>query len=139
MNTGRYVYLMMESCLGGELWIHLKRVGRFRESAARFYVASVVEGIAYLHNLGCVYRDLKPENIMLDLNGYVKIVDFGFAKKMCPNEKTWTFCGTPDYMAPEIVMNQGHGFGADLWSLGILVFELLCGRPPFSAKDPMDM
>lgn len=138
-KDSRYVYLMMESCLGGELWIHLKRQGRFREGAARFYVASVVEAIAYLHSLSCVYRDLKPENIMLDLNGYVKIVDFGFAKKMSPSEKTWTFCGTPDYMAPEIVMNQGHSFGADLWSLGILVFELLCGRPPFSANDPMDM
>lgn len=134
----RYVYLMMDSCLGGELWLHLKHKGSFRETAARFYVASVVEGLAYIHSIGYVYRDLKPENLMLDATGYVKIVDFGFAKKIGRNEKTWTFCGTPDYMAPEIVMNHGHDFGADLWSVGVLIFELLCGRPPFAAKDPMD-
>ena len=134
----RYVYLMMNSCLGGELWLHLKHKGSFRESAARFYVASVIEGLAYVHSIGYVYRDLKPENLMLDSTGYVKIVDFGFAKKIGRNEKTWTFCGTPDYMAPEIVMNHGHDFGADLWSVGVLIFELLCGRPPFAAKDPMD-
>lgn len=134
----RYVYLMMDSCTGGELWLHLKHKGSFREQAAKFYVASVVEGLAYIHSIGYVYRDLKPENLMLDATGYVKIVDFGFAKKIGRNEKTWTFCGTPDYMAPEIVMNHGHDFGADLWSVGVLIFELLCGRPPFVAKDPMD-
>jgi cGMP-dependent protein kinase len=133
-----YVYLMMDVCLGGELWLLLKRNGFLKEESAKFYVASVVEGLTYIHSIGFVYRDLKPENIMIDSTGYVKIVDFGFAKKLDRNEKTWTFCGTPDYMAPEIVMNHGHDSGADLWSLGVLVFELVCGRPPFASKDPMD-
>ena len=85
-----------------------------------------------------VYRDLKPENLMLTLTGYIKIVDFGFAKALGHNEKTWTFCGTPDYMAPEIVLNQGHDRSADLWAIGVLIYELLVGKPPFFCHESMD-
>ena len=85
-----------------------------------------------------MYRDLKPENLMLTLTGYIKIVDFGFAKKLRHNEKTWTFCGTPDYMAPEIVLNQGHDRSADLWAIGVLIYELLVGKPPFFCHESMD-
>ncbi|KAI4789796.1 hypothetical protein KUCAC02_035026, partial [Chaenocephalus aceratus] len=90
-----------------------------------------------LMTAGIIYRDLKPENIILDQRGYVKLVDFGFAKKVGLGKKTWTFCGTPEYVAPEIILNKGHDSSADCWSLGILVFELLSGSPPFSESDPM--
>ncbi|KAG7270985.1 hypothetical protein CRUP_014584 [Coryphaenoides rupestris] len=86
---------------------------------------------------GIIYRDLKPENIILDQRGYAKLVDFGFAKKVGLGKKTWTFCGTPEYVAPEIILNKGHDSSADCWSLGILIFELLSGSPPFSGSDPM--
>lgn len=108
----------------------------------------VTEAFDYLHRKGILYRDLKPENLMLDAEGYIKLVswsgpirmregcsstqclqvDFGFAKKIRCGQKTWTFCGTPEYVAPEIILNKGHNFSVDFWSLGILVFELLTGR-----------
>ncbi|CAJ0962038.1 unnamed protein product, partial [Ranitomeya imitator] len=111
--------------------------GSFEEGIARFCIGCVLEAFDYLHNRGIVYRDLKPENLLLDSEGYIKMVDFGFAKKIGPGKKTWTFCGTPEYVAPEIIMNRGHDFGADYWSLGILIYELLTGSPPFSGTDPI--
>uniref|UniRef100_A0A8C7WEE5 cGMP-dependent protein kinase n=1 Tax=Oncorhynchus mykiss TaxID=8022 RepID=A0A8C7WEE5_ONCMY len=111
--------------------------GSFEDSTTRFYTACVVEAFAYLHSKGIIYRDLKPENLILDHKGYAKLVDFGFAKKIEFGKKTWTFCGTPEYVAPEIILNKGHDISADYWSLGILMFELLTGSPPFSGPDPM--
>lgn len=126
--------------------------GSFDEYTAKFCVGCVTEAFDYLHNNGIIYRDLKPENLMLDTDGYVKLVsrsqetsliklsavilipnifsqvDFGFAKKLKCGQKTWTFCGTPEYVAPEIILNKGHGLSVDFWSLGILIFELLTGR-----------
>ncbi|CAB1340134.1 unnamed protein product [Coregonus sp. 'balchen'] len=102
-------------------------LGHFDEPIAVFCTACVVEAYAYLHKKGIMYRDLKPENLMLDAKGYVKLVDFGFAKELVHGNKTYSFCGTPEYMAPEIIQNQGHDFAADFWSLGILVYELLVG------------
>ncbi|TKS85160.1 cGMP-dependent protein kinase 2 [Collichthys lucidus] len=109
----------------------------FDDATARFCAGCVLEAFDYLHTMGIVYRDLKPENLLLDAEGYVKMADFGFAKKIGPGKKTWTFCGTPEYVAPEVIMNKGHDFGADCWSLGILVFELLTGNPPFAGSDPI--
>ncbi|ELK00958.1 cGMP-dependent protein kinase 1, beta isozyme [Pteropus alecto] len=111
--------------------------GSFEDSTTRFYTACVVEAFAYLHSKGIIYRDLKPENLILDHRGYAKLVDFGFAKKIGFGKKTWTFCGTPEYVAPEIILNKGHDISADYWSLGILMYELLTGSPPFSGPDPM--
>jgi serine/threonine protein kinase len=80
-------------------------------------------------------RDLKPENLLIDVNGYLKITDFGFAKKLSPGSKTYTLCGTPEYLAPEVILQQGHNSAADWWTLGILIFELVAGMPPFYDKD----
>ncbi|XP_069699973.1 cGMP-dependent protein kinase, isozyme 2 forms cD4/T1/T3A/T3B isoform X2 [Periplaneta americana] len=133
----KYLYMLMESCLGGELWTILRDKGHFDDSTTRFYTACVVEAFDYLHSRNIIYRDLKPENLLLDVNGYVKLVDFGFAKKLQHGRKTWTFCGTPEYVAPEVILNRGHDISADYWSLGVLMFELLTGTPPFTGSDPM--
>ena len=89
-----------------------------------------------MHGHKVIYRDLKPENLLLDNAGYLKLVDFGFAKIL--HDRTWTLCGTPEYLAPEIILNKGHGFGADWWCVGILTFECLTGTTPFVSNDPMD-
>nr|XP_046233634.1 cGMP-dependent protein kinase 1 isoform X1 [Scatophagus argus]XP_046233635.1 cGMP-dependent protein kinase 1 isoform X1 [Scatophagus argus] len=136
-KDSKYLYMLMEACLGGELWTILRDRGSFEDSTTRFYTACVVEAFAYLHAKGIIYRDLKPENLILDSRGYAKLVDFGFAKKIGVCKKTWTFCGTPEYVAPEIILNKGHDVSADYWSLGILMYELLTGSPPFSGPDPM--
>ncbi|KAG9341805.1 hypothetical protein JZ751_018527, partial [Albula glossodonta] len=136
-KDSKYLYMLMEACLGGELWTILRDRGQFEDATTRFYTACVVEAFAYLHSKGIIYRDLKPENLILDHRGYAKLVDFGFAKKIGFGKKTWTFCGTPEYVAPEIILNKGHDISADYWSLGILMYELLTGSPPFSGPDPM--
>uniref|UniRef100_A0A2S2R382 cGMP-dependent protein kinase n=1 Tax=Sipha flava TaxID=143950 RepID=A0A2S2R382_9HEMI len=133
----KYLYMLMESCLGGELWTILRDKGHFDDSTTRFYTGCVVEAFDYLHSRNIIYRDLKPENLLLDITGYVKLVDFGFAKKLQNGRKTWTFCGTPEYVAPEVILNRGHDISADYWSLGVLMFELLTGTPPFTGADPM--
>uniref|UniRef100_A0A0V0G4D3 cGMP-dependent protein kinase n=1 Tax=Triatoma dimidiata TaxID=72491 RepID=A0A0V0G4D3_TRIDM len=133
----KYLYMLMESCLGGELWTILRDKGHFDDSTTRFYTACVIEAFDYLHSRNIIYRDLKPENLLLDDSGYVKLVDFGFAKKLQHGRKTWTFCGTPEYVAPEVILNRGHDISADYWSLGVLMFELLTGTPPFTGADPM--
>ncbi|KAM7392369.1 hypothetical protein PAMA_007468 [Pampus argenteus] len=136
-KDSKYLYMLLEACLGGELWTLLRDRGSFDDGITRFYTGCVIEALAFLHSRGIIYRDLKPENIILDHRGYAKLVDFGFAKKVGLGKKTWTFCGTPEYVAPEIILNKGHDSSADCWSLGILVFELLSGSPPFSGSDPM--
>uniref|UniRef100_A0A0A9W8T8 cGMP-dependent protein kinase n=1 Tax=Lygus hesperus TaxID=30085 RepID=A0A0A9W8T8_LYGHE len=133
----KYLYMLMESCLGGELWTILRDKGHFDDGTTRFYTACVIEAFDYLHSRNIIYRDLKPENLLLDVNGYVKLVDFGFAKRLLHGRKTWTFCGTPEYVAPEVILNRGHDISADYWSLGVLMFELLTGTPPFTGADPM--
>ncbi|XP_028409218.1 cGMP-dependent protein kinase 1-like isoform X2 [Dendronephthya gigantea] len=136
-KDNKYLYMLLETCLGGELWTVLRDKSCFDDGTCRFYVACVLEAFSYLHSKGIVYRDLKPENLLLDDKGYCKLVDFGFAKKIGFGRKTWTFCGTPEYVAPEIILNKGHDLSADYWSLGILMYELLTGSPPFCGSDPM--
>jgi len=131
----RYLYMLMEPCLGGELWTILRDKKRFDDASSRFYTACVIKAFEYLHAKGIVYRDLKPENLLLDASGYVKLTDFGFSKKLEPGEKSWTFCGTPEYVAPEIITNKSHDHRADIWSVGILMYELLNGIPPFSKRN----
>lgn len=127
----------MEPCLGGEVWTLLKTNRCFDESSTKFFAACVTEALDYMHRRHIIYRDLKSENLMLDCRGYLKLVDFGFAKFLKPNEKTYTFVGTPEYTSPEIITNKGHNKSADYWALGIFIFELLVGKPPFGGKNPM--
>lgn len=123
------VYFLLDVCLGGELFGILRKARCFNEDTSRFFSACVIEAFAYMHGKNIIYRDLKPENLVLDNNGYLKVTDFGFAKKI--SGKTYTLCGTPDYLAPEIVTGQGHGKGVDWWTLGILIYEMLASFPPF--------
>merc|ERR1712173_296897 len=129
------VYFLLDVCLGGELFTILRKKRSFPEATARFYAGCVIEAFDYMHSLEVIYRDLKPENLVLDNRGYLKITDFGFAKKC--EDKTFTLCGTPDYLAPETVTGQGHGRAVDWWCLGVLVYELLSSFPPFFDDEPM--
>merc|ERR1719499_2263384 len=132
----RRVYFLLDACLGGELFTILRRRRYFDEPTSRFYTACVVEGFEYMHSRNIIYRDLKPENLVLDGSGYLKITDFGFAKVV--EDRTFTLCGTPDYLAPEIVTGQGHGKGVDWWTLGILIYEMLASFPPFFDDEPIE-
>ncbi|KAJ1454570.1 kinase-like domain-containing protein [Pelagophyceae sp. CCMP2097] len=134
-QTTKYVFFVLELLIGGELFTHLRKLRTLPEPAMRFYVAGVVLGFEHMHAKKVAYRDLKPENLVLDAKGYCKIVDLGLAKKVAT--KTWTLCGTPDYLAPEIILNEGHDCAVDYWALGVLMFELCAGMPPFYADDPM--
>merc|ERR1712060_457772 len=129
------VYYLLEACLGGELFTILRRRRQFSESAARFYVGCVIEAFDCMHSHNIIYRDLKPENLVLDDTGYAKVTDFGFAKVV--RDKTFTVCGTPDYLAPEIVSGQGHNKAVDWWTLGILTYEMIASYPPFFSESPM--
>jgi len=130
----RCLFMLEEYVQGGELFTHLRRAGRFSNDVARFYSAEILCAIEYLHGMGVIYRDLKPENLLIDVEGHVKIADFGFAKIV--EDRTWTLCGTPEYLAPEIIQSKGHGKPVDHWALGILTFEMLHGYPPFYSDTP---
>jgi serum/glucocorticoid-regulated kinase 2 len=117
---------------GGELFHHLQQEQRFSEERSRFYSAELLSALEHLHTLDVVYRDLKPENILLDYNGHIALCDFGLCKlDMKDGDRTNTFCGTPEYLAPEILNAQGYDKTIDWWTLGVLLFEMMSGLPPF--------
>ncbi|KAK3590685.1 hypothetical protein CHS0354_006372 [Potamilus streckersoni] len=122
-----YLYLLMEPCLGGELSTLIYEVDNLNHTAAKFYAACITEALIFMHSKGIVHTDLTTSKALLDSKGYVKLIDFGMARKLLPGQETTTFGGTPDYMAPEIIMNKGHNTAADLWSLGVIVYYMLAG------------
>ena len=128
------LYMLFPYVCGGELFSYLRTAGRFNSHTSMFYSVEIVSALEYLHSLSIVYRDLKPENLLLDRDGHIKITDFGFAKKV--SDRTWTLCGTPEYLAPEIIQSKGHNRAVDWWALGILIFEMLAGYPPFFDDNP---
>ncbi|KAK5199251.1 cytochrome c oxidase subunit 1 [Exophiala xenobiotica] len=160
------LYMLLDYTPGGEIFSYLRRARRFPFATVQFYAAEITLILAYLHEVQFVaYRDLKPENILLDVDGHLKLVDFGFAKYLPPTPDqtspnipnnhhvkpasehpepqasgagvTYTLCGTPEYLAPEVIRNTGHGTAVDWWALGILVYEMLIGQPPFWDQNPM--
>jgi len=131
----RYVHMLLEYVVGGEFFTHLRKVGRYGNDQSCFYAAQITAVFEYLHEKNIVYRDLKPENILISADGYLKLTDFGFAKVV--ELRTYTLCGTPEYIAPEVLLNKGHGKPVDWWTLGILIFEMIAGYPPFVDEDPM--
>ena len=134
-QTEERIYFIMPFLNGGELFQHLRKFRTFDEDKVRFYGAQIALALDYLHSKGIIYRDLKPENILMDEEGYLKLADFGMAQKLKDDEKAISFCGTPEYLAPEIITMEGHDKNADWWSFGILLFEMLCGLPPFYVEN----
>ena len=125
----------MDFCSGGELFTHLNKVRRFPEKRAKFYAAQIICSIGYLHKKHIIYRDIKPENILMGKDGYLFLADFGLAKEMSQQDMATSFCGTPEYLAPEIIKNSGHNHAVDWWAIGILIYEMIVGFPPFYHKN----
>ena len=138
-QTEERIYFIMPFVRGGELFQHLRNCRFFPEEKVKFYSAIIGLSLEYLHTHGIVYRDIKPENILIDEDGYLRLVDFGMAKVLQGDEKATSFCGTPEYLAPEIITGEGHNKSADWWSYGILMYEMFFGIPPFFCDNQEKM
>lgn len=133
-QTKYRLYLVLDFVNGGHLFFQLYHHGLFREDLARIYAAEIVSAVSHLHANGIMHRDLKPENILLDAEGHAMLTDFGLAKQFEENTRSNSMCGTVEYMPPEIILGNGHDKAADWWSVGVLLFEMLTGKPPFVGK-----
>jgi len=133
--TPSSIVLVMEYCPGGDLFdvLHKRKPNAFDLSNAQILSSQILLALEYLHHLTIVHRDLKLENVLLSEDGALKVTDFGFAKKI--TSRSWTLCGTPEYLAPELILEKGHGKAVDYWAFGVLCFELLVGHSPFEAED----
>ncbi|XP_063901409.1 cAMP-dependent protein kinase catalytic subunit 1-like, partial [Zophobas morio] len=131
------LYLCLDFINGGEMFTHIHKNKYFSHSIARFFAAEIVLALEYLHNLDIIYRDLKPENLLIDSQGHVRVTDFGFAKRV--KDKTWTLCGTPEYLAPEIILSKGYTRSVDWWAVGVLIYEMRSGHAPFYDPNQMEM
>lgn len=129
------LFMVLEYVPGGELFFHLRASKYFAEPTIRFYAIEIGLAIEYLHHNHIMYRDLKPENVLIDATGHIKLTDFGFAKRV--ERTTWTICGTPEYMAPEIIIGKGYTKAVDWWALGVLLYEMSTGHPPFEGANEM--
>eukprot|EP00949_MAST-11_sp_MAST-11-sp1_P001805 g1805.t1 len=140
-QTGQKLHFVLDYCSGGEIFFHLQKHGRFPPKLALFYTAELALALGELHKNGIVFRDLKPENVLLDAEGHVQLADFGLSKEgvIDPTTGTRSFCGTPEYLAPEVLERKGHGFAVDWWSLGALLYEMLTGLPPWYSRDRKKM
>lgn len=134
-SDNSYLYFILPFISGGDLFSLLRQLGKFDEGLSRFYGAQVVLALEYLHYIDLIYRDLKPENVLIDHTGYLKLTDFGFGKYV--KTRTWTLCGTPEYLAPEILLNKGYSKAIDWWAFGVFIFEMVAGRSPFLSNDPI--
>uniref|UniRef100_A0A0E9X7F8 Protein kinase C delta n=2 Tax=Anguilla TaxID=7935 RepID=A0A0E9X7F8_ANGAN len=135
-QTKEHLFFVMEYLNGGDLMFHIQEKGRFDLYRATFYSAEIVCGLQFLHTKGIIYRDLKLDNVMLDRDGHIKIADFGMCKEnVFGDNRATTFCGTPDYIAPEILLGQKYTFSVDWWSFGVLLYEMLIGQSPFHGDD----
>ncbi|CAK5082272.1 unnamed protein product [Meloidogyne enterolobii] len=139
-QTKNKLYFVLDFLNGGELFFHLQKERSFCESKARFYSAEMASAIGYLHEQNIIYRDLKPENILLDRYGHVVLTDFGLCKEGIKSKDTTnTFCGTPEYLAPEVIEKKPYDRTVDWWCLGCVLFEMLFGLPPFYSKNQQEM
>ncbi|CRG97095.1 rac-beta serine/threonine protein kinase, putative [Plasmodium gallinaceum] len=135
-QTSKKLYFILEYCPGGELFFHLSKLREFSEEVAKFYSSEIILALQYLHNLNIIYRDLKPENVLLDELGHIRLTDFGLSKEgVTDNNSAKSLCGTPEYLAPEIIEQRGHGKAVDWWSLGIMIYEMLTGNLPFNSSN----
>uniref|UniRef100_A0A8C9WM14 Protein kinase C n=1 Tax=Scleropages formosus TaxID=113540 RepID=A0A8C9WM14_SCLFO len=135
-QTKEHLFFVMEYLNGGDLMFHIQEKGRFDLTRATFYSAEIICGLQFLHSKGIIYRDLKLDNVMLDRDGHIKIADFGMCKEnVFGDNRATTFCGTPDYIAPEILLGQKYSFSVDWWSFGVLLYEMLIGQSPFHGDD----
>lgn len=129
--------MYVEYIESGDLMRVLNNMKQVPLSIATFFAAQIILCFEYIHSKEMIFRDLKPENVLVGKQCFIKLADFGFIKRLKPGDKTYTFCGTPEYMAPEIINNSGYSNEVDWYALGILIYELMYGRPPFMGKDPM--
>ena len=129
----------MDICTGGELFFHLVQQRRFSEKQAKFYMCEILLGFKYMHEHDIVFRDIKPENILVDMDGHIRIADFGLSKIIRENERSHSFCGSPEYLSPEMLQNlqssEGHDRRLDIYCLGVLLYEMMTGLPPFYDED----
>ena len=133
------LYMALEWVQRGDLYSLLQGKGKFSYAECLFYASEIAYSLVYLHKNHIIYRDLKPENVLITANGHIKLADFGFAKVLKGSSRTYSVCGSPNYMAPEVIRGSGYGYSADWWSFGVLVYEMIHGKTPFEGSNAQEV